>query len=36
MDQDGKVIFADGMVPDYAAIENLKVFVNGVVGKLPS
>jgi basic membrane protein A len=36
MDQDGKVIFADGMVPDYAAIENLKVFVNGIVGKLPS
>jgi simple sugar transport system substrate-binding protein/basic membrane protein A len=36
MDQDGKVIFPDGMVPDYAAIENLKVFVNGVVGKLPS
>ena len=36
MDQDGKVIFADGMVPDYAAIENLKVFVNGIVGKLPT
>jgi basic membrane protein A len=36
MGQDGKVVFADGMVPDYAAIENLKVFVDGVVGKLPS
>jgi simple sugar transport system substrate-binding protein/basic membrane protein A len=36
MDQDGKVIFPDGMVPDYATIENLKVFVNGIVGKLPS
>ena len=36
MDQDGKVIFPDGMVPDYAAIENLKVFVNGIVGKLPT
>ena len=34
--QDGKVVFADGMVPDYAAIENLKVFVDGVVGKLPT
>jgi basic membrane protein A len=36
MDQDGKVVFPDGMVPDYAAIENLKVFVNGVIGKLPT
>jgi basic membrane protein A len=36
MGQDGKVIFPDGMVPDYAAIENLKVFVDGVVGKLPT
>ncbi len=36
MSQDGKVLFADGMVPDYAAIEDLKVFVDGVVGKLPS
>jgi basic membrane protein A len=36
MSQDGKVIFADGMVPDYAAIEDLKVFVDGVVGKLPT
>ncbi len=36
MSQDGKVIFADGMVPSYAAIEDLKVFVDGVVGKLPT
>ncbi|MDQ6728388.1 MAG: BMP family ABC transporter substrate-binding protein [Actinomycetota bacterium] len=36
MGQDGKVVFPDGMVPDYAAIENLKVFVDGVVGKLPT
>jgi basic membrane protein A len=36
MAQDGKVIFADGMVPDYAAIEDLKVFVDGVIGKLPT
>lgn len=36
MDQDGKMIFPDGMVPDYATIENLKVFVNGVIGKLPT
>ena len=35
MSQDGKVLFASGMVPDYAAIENIKVFVDGVVGKLP-
>jgi simple sugar transport system substrate-binding protein len=36
MGQDGKVVFADGTVPDYAAIEDLKVFVDGVVGKLPT
>ena len=36
MAQDGSVLFADGVVPDYAAIENLKVFVAGVEGKLPT
>jgi simple sugar transport system substrate-binding protein/basic membrane protein A len=36
MGQDGKVVFGDGVVPDYAAIEDLKVFVDGVVGKLPT
>ena len=36
MAQDGSVIFADGVVPDYAAIEDLKVFVAGVEGKLPT
>jgi simple sugar transport system substrate-binding protein/basic membrane protein A len=34
--QDGKTIFPAGMVPDYAAIEALTVFVDGVVGKLPT
>ena len=36
MAQDGSVLFADGVVPDYAAIEDLKVFVAGVEGKLPT
>ncbi|MEA2842573.1 MAG: basic rane protein [Actinomycetota bacterium] len=36
MAQDGSVLFAAGVVPDYAAIENLKVFVAGVEGKLPT
>ena len=36
MAQDGSVIFAAGVVPDYAAIEDLKVFVAGVEGKLPT
>jgi simple sugar transport system substrate-binding protein/basic membrane protein A len=36
MGQDGKVIFPEGTVPDYAAIENLKVFVDGIVGRLPT
>src|SRR4051812_7280084 len=36
MAQDGKVLFAAGVVPDYATIENIKVFVAGVVGKIPS
>jgi len=34
--QDGKVVFAEGVVPDYVAIEGLKVFVEGVVGQLPT
>jgi simple sugar transport system substrate-binding protein/basic membrane protein A len=34
--QDGTTIFAEGVVPDYAEIEAVKVFVNGVVGELPS
>jgi basic membrane protein A len=34
--QDGKTIFPSGMVPDYTAIEGLTVFVDGVVGKLPT
>jgi len=36
MGQDGKVVFAEGVVPDYVAIEGLKVFVDGVIGKLPT
>ena len=36
MAQDGKTIFPAGMVPDYAAIEGLTVFVDGIVGKLPT
>jgi simple sugar transport system substrate-binding protein/basic membrane protein A len=36
-DQSGKVIsgFEDGKVPDYAAIENLTTFVQGIVGQIP-
>jgi basic membrane protein A len=37
MDQSGKVIpgFEDGKVPDYATIENLTTFVQGIVGQIP-
>jgi simple sugar transport system substrate-binding protein/basic membrane protein A len=37
MDQSGKVIpgFDDGKVPDYATIENLTTFVQGIVGQIP-
>jgi simple sugar transport system substrate-binding protein/basic membrane protein A len=37
MDQSGKVIpgFEDGKVPDYATIENLTSFVQGIVGQIP-
>jgi hypothetical protein len=34
-DQSGKVIFGDGVVPTYAQIEALDVFVKGVVGNIP-
>lgn len=34
-DQDGVVRIPDGTVPDYAAIEKIDYFVQGVVGKLP-
>ena len=34
-DQSGKVIFADGVIPTYAQIEALDVFVKGVVGNIP-
>ncbi|MET0422220.1 MAG: BMP family ABC transporter substrate-binding protein, partial [Acidimicrobiia bacterium] len=33
--QDGKVLFAAGVVPSYAEIEATAVFVKGVVGDLP-
>lgn len=36
VDQDGKVIFPEGMTPDYVAIEGQTFFVQGVVGKLPT
>jgi len=36
LDQSGKVIFAEGVVPDYVAIEGQTFFVQGVVGKLPT
>jgi len=36
VDQDGKVIFPEGMTPDYVAIESQTFFVQGVVGKLPT
>jgi simple sugar transport system substrate-binding protein/basic membrane protein A len=37
MDQSGKVIpgFEDGKVPDYATIESLTTFVQGIVGQIP-
>ena len=37
MDQSGKVMpgFEDGKVPDYATIENLTSFVQGIVGQIP-
>jgi len=35
VDQSGKTLFAAGAVPDYATIENLSVFVKGVVGQIP-
>jgi simple sugar transport system substrate-binding protein/basic membrane protein A len=34
-DQDGTVRIPEGTVPDYAAIEKIDYFVEGVVGKLP-
>ncbi|GAA3579502.1 BMP family ABC transporter substrate-binding protein [Nonomuraea rosea] len=34
-DQDGVVRIPEGTVPDYAAIEKIDYFVEGVVGKLP-
>ncbi|MCU1676886.1 MAG: basic rane lipoprotein [Frankiales bacterium] len=34
-DQDGAVKIPDGTVPDYATIEKIDYFVDGVVGKLP-
>jgi simple sugar transport system substrate-binding protein/basic membrane protein A len=33
--QDGKTIFAAGVVPDYAEIEKVDVFVKGVQGQIP-
>ena len=37
MDQSGAVIpgFEAGKVPDYATIENLTTFVQGIVGQIP-
>lgn len=35
MDQSGKVMFPAGTVPDYATIENLTSFVQGIVGQIP-
>jgi simple sugar transport system substrate-binding protein/basic membrane protein A len=35
LDQSGKVIFASGVIPTYAQIEALDVFVKGVVGNIP-
>ena len=34
-DQDGKVRIPAGTVPDYATLDNIDYFVNGVVGQLP-
>jgi simple sugar transport system substrate-binding protein/basic membrane protein A len=34
--QDGRTVFQAGQLPDYAAIEQIKVFVDGIVGKIPS
>ncbi len=36
LDQSGEVIFAEGVTPDYVAIEERAFFVQGVVGKLPT
>lgn len=36
LDQSGKVIFPEGVTPDYVAIEGHTFFVQGVVGKLPT
>jgi basic membrane protein A len=36
VDQDGKVRVPAGTVPDYATIESINYFVDGVVGKIPS
>jgi simple sugar transport system substrate-binding protein/basic membrane protein A len=35
LDQDAKVIFADGVIPTYAEIEATDVFVKGVQGDIP-
>ncbi len=35
VDQDGKVLFADGVIPTYAEIEATDVFVKGVQGDIP-
>jgi simple sugar transport system substrate-binding protein/basic membrane protein A len=33
--QDGSTLVEDGVVPDYATIEAIAVFVKGVVGEIP-
>ncbi|HEX7277286.1 MAG TPA: BMP family ABC transporter substrate-binding protein [Acidimicrobiales bacterium] len=36
LNQSGEVVFAEGVTPDYVAIEGQTFFVQGVIGKLPT